>query len=107
MARMPKNETKSPQTADSIAEVVRQLQLIVRDLESQCMQMQVQPVVEVVHSPWTTSLKDGLWFLRNWTDGVRDSVAEARMAKLGVSGFGDVSANGAETAHESTKNDNR
>lgn len=107
MARKPKDDTKSPQTAASISEVIRRLQVIVGQLEAQRVLMESPPAVETINSPWTTSLVDGMYFLQNWSDGVRDAVNEEKLKLLGVSAGGHQSANGVKIGQKSTKKDRK
>ena len=104
MARKPKDDTRSPHTAESIAHVIRQIQGILGQLEAQKVLMESAPAVEKIDAPWTASLRDGLWFLQNWTDGVRDAVSDAKFDLLGVSV---QPANGVKIGNKSTKKDRK
>lgn len=79
MARQTKDSTRSPQTAASLNEAVRQLNLLAAELQASSILMTTEPTVDVIQAPWTTSLKDGLRFLRNWVEGVRAEINEAKL----------------------------
>jgi hypothetical protein len=81
MARHTKDSTRSPQTAASLQEAVRQLNLLAAELQASAMLMQADPVVPIIQAPWRTSLKDGLKFLRNWVEGVRAEINEAKLER--------------------------